>query len=241
MEIDRCRCQETQFVCRLHCHQAVAYIQLSVDVLQVLSHGAWGNAQSSGQTFRGQPLAQEGQDRHFSRRQIVGGAVEVRRAIRLGNPKVEGNPRQNWLQQPGQSKLLVGEVTVRSVDKEGVVVAAAYVQRYGQVMNNSPRTGQFLPSAFLAAAGQSVRNPPVGLGSRLAGKRIPTQQRLLSEVIAARWFVGCPGPVRTRPAATNKKPRIPVESTVIRGSSRASCQNRTGDLLITSETLYQLS
>lgn len=125
------------------------------------------------------------------------GAIQDCPAIRLGDPKVEGNPGQNWLQQPGQSKFLLGEVTVRSVDQVGVMVASAYVQRYRQVMDDSPRPGQFLPSAFLAAAGQSVRNPPEGLGARLSGKRVPTQQRLLSKVIAApRRFIGyvIPGP-----------------------------------------------
>jgi hypothetical protein len=40
---------------------------------------------------------------------------------------------------------------------------------------------------------------------------------------------------------TSKKPRTAAERATIRGSSRASYQNRTDDLFITSETLYRLS
>jgi hypothetical protein len=40
---------------------------------------------------------------------------------------------------------------------------------------------------------------------------------------------------------TSEKPRKPLKSGAVRGLSRASYQNRTDDLFITSETLYRLS
>jgi hypothetical protein len=40
---------------------------------------------------------------------------------------------------------------------------------------------------------------------------------------------------------TSEKPRKPLKRRAVRGLSRASYQNRTDDLFITSETLYRLS
>lgn len=40
---------------------------------------------------------------------------------------------------------------------------------------------------------------------------------------------------------TSEKPRKPLDLGAVRGLSRASYQNRTDDLFITSETLYRLS
>src|SRR5688500_15285898 len=64
------------------------------------------------------------------------------------------------------------------------------------MMVDAPGPGYLLPALFQAVAGHSVRNAPEGLRSRLSGKRIPAQQRLLSQVVAAGRFVGyvIPGP-----------------------------------------------